>query len=78
MAFNPPTLTVTAGTTLTWDFKAGSHNVTSGTAPTGDGAFTSGAPQTSGTYTHQFNTPGTFPYFCSVHGSMMTGTITVN
>jgi plastocyanin len=78
MTFTPSNLTVTSGTTVTWDFLSGTHNVTSGTAPTADGAYTSGTPQTSGTFTHQFNTTGTFHYFCSVHGTMMTGTITVN
>jgi plastocyanin len=30
-----------------------------------------------GTYSHTFNTPGTYDYLCTLH-SNMTGTITVN
>jgi plastocyanin len=26
--------------------------------------------------TDTFRTPGTYPYYCTVHGAMMTGTIT--
>ncbi len=79
MSFNPPTLTVSQGVAVTWDFMGGTHDVTSGTADVPDGAFASGAPQTSGTFVHSFNTKGTFHYYCSVHGSsMMSGTITVN
>ena len=26
----------------------------------------------------KFTQPGTFPYFCTVHGAMMTGTVVVN
>jgi plastocyanin len=29
------------------------------------------------TFDRTFPTAGTFPYFCTVHGSMMTGTIVV-
>jgi plastocyanin len=28
------------------------------------------------TFTHRFDTPGTYPYFCGVHNSM-TGTVIV-
>jgi len=31
-----------------------------------------------GKFQHTFTTAGTFPYFCGVHTTMMTGTITVN
>lgn len=78
MAFTPSNLTVTAGTTVTWTFLSGPHNVTSGSGGVSDGKFTSGASQSSGTYTHLFDTAGSYPYFCSVHGVMMSGTITVN
>jgi plastocyanin len=76
--FNPVTLTVTAGTTVTWQPTGGSHSVTSdpGSAETYDlsvGGTTA--------ITRQFNTAGTFTYHCKFHGSPgtnMHGTITVN
>ena len=38
----------------------------------------SGPSSNAGTvYSHQFNTPGTFPYFCNVHLGAMTGTVIV-
>jgi plastocyanin len=73
MAFNPATITVAAGTTITWTNKDGvAHTVTSNT-----GLFDSGSISSSGTYSHLFASAGTFPYFCSVHPSM-TATVIVN
>ena len=53
------------------------HTTTSGNCCTPSGLWDSGL-QTSGAFARQFPTPGTFPYFCAVHGSMMTGTVVVN
>ncbi|PWU24086.1 amidase [Candidatus Cerribacteria bacterium 'Amazon FNV 2010 28 9'] len=65
-AFGPATLTVKAGTTLTWTNKDSMAH----TATADDGTFDteSIAPNTSKSIT--FNTPGTFAYHCSVHPSM--------
>jgi plastocyanin len=72
MAFNPSTISVTAGTTITWTNKdAIGHTVTSDT-----GLFDSGMISTNGTFTSTFSTAGTFSYICSVH-PMMTGTVVV-
>jgi plastocyanin len=73
------TTNITMGTTVHWVWVAGFHNVDSGACPpcTPDGQFTSGNPQSGGTYDHTFSTAGTFPYFCIVHGQEMTGTINV-
>jgi plastocyanin len=73
--FAPPTLTVKAGTTVTWHFDQPSapHNVVSLTTPV---LFNSGTPKGTGTYSFTFITPGTFPYLCQIHPSMK-GTIIV-
>jgi plastocyanin len=77
-SFQPAALTVAAGTTVIWRWgpTAVNHNVTPvapGTEPP-----PSGAPQSApNTYQHQFNTPGTYNYFCTVHGQSMSGAITV-
>ncbi len=82
--FNPGSLTVIVGTTVTWQWQPGaSHNVApvSGNVPARSGAPVA-APNT---YTFTFNTPGTFGYYCEVHGSLsqdgsasgMVGTIIV-
>jgi plastocyanin len=76
--FEPAAITVAAGTTVTWTWPTGSlnHNVVpaSGNQPSG-----SGSPQNGpATYQFTFNTPGTYSYFCQVHGSAgMSGTVTV-
>lgn len=72
MAFNPVNIHVVPGTTVTWDFY-GSHTVTSTTAGT---PFDSGTLST-GTFTHNFDTAGTYTYYCLIHGAMMSGTVTV-
>ncbi len=76
--FEPANVTVPAGTTVTWTWVGGFHDVT----PTGDPQFPAsgasvGPPQS---FSHTFNTPGTYLYYCSVHGSPtsgMRGTIVV-
>jgi plastocyanin len=78
--FSPATLTVAAGTTVTWENgDAIAHTVTSatGSADTYDMALA------SGTVSHQFMTAGTYNYYCKNHGfngtppTGMHGTITV-
>jgi plastocyanin len=72
-AFNPKTITVTAGTTITWTNKDGiAHTVTSTSA-----LFDSGSISANGTYSRTFSTAGTFPYICTVHPTM-TATVKVN
>jgi plastocyanin len=73
MAFNPLSITVKAGTTITWTNKdAVSHTVTSN-----DSFFDSGAIPGNGTYTHQFTGTGTLPYHCTIHPAM-SGTVVVD
>lgn len=73
MAFDPSTITVAAGTTITWTNKdAVAHTVTSNT-----NLFNSGNLGTGKTFTFTFATPGTYSYYCSIHPSMI-GSVTVN
>lgn len=76
--FQPANVTIPVGTTVTWRWVGGFHDVT----PTGNPAFTpSGNPVAPPhTFSQTFNTPGTYLYFCSVHGTPtagMRGTIVV-
>lgn len=65
LQFNPPTLTVTAGTTVTWENGGGgAHTVTSATG-SGD---TYDLTLAAGTVSRQFTTAGTYDYFCRNHG----------
>jgi amicyanin len=75
-AFHPSTLTVKAGTKVTFTQEDGSvqHNVRS----TGTGAKTLNSPNLSKgqSYTITFTKPGTYTYICSIH-PFMKGTVTV-
>ena len=70
-AFQPSTVTIAAGDTVTWhNGDTASHTATS-TGAWDTGTF---APGISRSIT--FTTPGTYPYFCLIH-SIMFGTIVV-
>jgi plastocyanin len=71
------TTTIRAGAMVTWQWEGGPHSVTSGNCCSPDGRFDSGL-KSSGSFSQTFPSAGTFPYFCMVHGSMMTGSVVVN
>jgi len=74
-AFNPQTITVKVGSTITWTDKDSiGHTVTSLTGPTSFNSGILSAP--GGTFKFTFTKAGTYTYHCMVHPSM-TGTITV-
>ena len=73
MAFNPSTLNVKVGTTVTWINKdSTTHNVVSDS-----GLFESGDLTNGMSYNYTFNKAGSYPYHCSIHPSM-TGTVVVS
>jgi len=70
--FAPTSLTVKAGSTVTWTNKDEEpHTVVSET-----GLFRSAAMDTNESFSYRFDTPGTYHYTCSIHPKMV-GTITV-
>ncbi len=70
--FQPATLTVTAGTTVTWT----NDDTTPHTVTENNRAFRSAALDTKDTYSHTFATPGEYVYRCTIH-PMMIGKIIV-
>ncbi len=71
-AFNPPNLTVKAGTTVTFVNKdAVGHSATAD-----DGSFDTGVMIQNESGTVTFDTPGTFGYHCTPHPNMK-GTVIV-
>ena len=71
--FAPGTLTVPAGTTVTWTNDDDiPHLVVANDTKT----FRSPALDTNDTYSFTFTTPGTYAYFCALHPHMQ-GTIVV-
>ena len=72
-AFAPASLTVKAGTTVTWTNTDGpTHSV-----KWADGTAGSSPLATGSSYTRTFAAPGTYAYVCGIHASMH-GTIVVN
>ncbi len=71
------TTTISVGQTVQWMWVGGTHSTTSGNCCTANGLWDSGV-QSSGMFSRTFTTAGSFPYYCSVHGAMMTGTVVVN
>jgi plastocyanin len=71
--FGPQTLTVKAGTTVTWTNK---DDIPHGIASDNNAFAKSKALDTDDSYSFTFTTPGTYKYFCYVHPHM-TGTIVI-
>lgn len=72
-AFAPAAIEITPGTTVTWQWVEGIHNVVATNE-----AFDSGEPEQDATFEHTFETTGTFQYYCGPHRSMgMKGAVIV-
>lgn len=71
-AFAPATLTVKAGTTVTWTNRDEEPH----TVAASDGSFHSPGMGTGAVYSHTFPAAGKFDYVCSIH-PMMHGTVVV-
>lgn len=80
IAYNPNAINVHVGTTVTWtnnETNGVAHTVTSGAPSVPNGTFDSGTLNPGQTYQFTFNTPGTYSYFCRIHGNAMLGTVVV-
>lgn len=53
------------------------HTVTGGAPGAPSGAFDSGNLNPGQNFQYTFKTPGTFAYFCRIHGASMTGVVIV-
>jgi PKD repeat protein len=72
------TTTIHVGDTVQWNWDDGiPHSTTSGNCCTGDGNWNSGVHSAPFTFSQTFSAAGNFPYFCVVHGAMMTGLVVV-
>lgn len=88
--FVPAQMTITAGDTVTWSNRSGTEHTVKRCDPAGcdgksggtgtDANFGSAtiALRAGGTFQFTFDQPGTYVYYCTIHGySLMHGTITV-
>lgn len=75
LTFSPAAVTIPVGTTVRWTNDSGIfHTVT----PDGHSEWEEAALPDGSVFTHTFDTPGTYPYYCSPHLAQgMTGVITV-
>jgi plastocyanin len=71
-SFGPTDLTVPVGTTVTWT----NHDDIPHTVVSTDKVFKSKVLDTDENFSFTFSTPGTYPYFCSIHPKM-TGKVVV-
>ncbi|MDH5283968.1 MAG: plastocyanin/azurin family copper-binding protein [Gemmatimonadota bacterium] len=66
-SFNPSSITVVAGNTVTWDWKgSNAHNVTF------EDMQGSSADKSSGTHQRSFAAAGLYRYRCTIHSSNFT------
>ena len=81
--FSPVTDSVAAGSTLTWTWNACTGDGYGGSSCESHSVqFDDGGPSSSimssGTFSRMFMEAGTYTYHCAVHGTAMSGTITVH
>ena len=83
LKFEPAEITITPGTTVKWVWESDNHNVVPESQPEGSSwKGTPGAPSktynTGYTYTHTFQTTGTYEYYCQPHRAAgMVGSVVV-
>src|SRR4030095_14185470 len=67
--FSPSSVTIHPGDTVQWTFSSSGHTSTSGTPGHPNGLWDSGTRNQGAIFTHTFTTAGSFPYYCTPHGS---------
>lgn len=77
-SFSPQTITIAPGDTVTWTNNGSmNHTVTAD-----DNSFSSGSVLPGNSFTHTFDTVGSFPYYCQFHGAAggvgMSGVVIVS
>jgi plastocyanin len=71
MSFSPGSITVKAGTTVTWTNNDNMlHTVTAD-----DASFSSGDMNYGSSYSHTFSAAGTYPYHCNYHPAMKASVV---
>jgi plastocyanin len=74
LSYAPANITIPVGSTVTWTWMGSlAHSVTSSSGET----FDSGVHTAPNTFAHTFTIVGKSTYFCLVHGTIMSGSVTV-
>ena len=66
--FGPSSITIYPGDQVKWNWLTSGHSTTSGRPGMPNGLWDSGVRNYPATFTHTFNSVGTFPYYCTQHG----------
>src|SRR5438067_3556425 len=79
LVFSPSSVTIHSGDQVRWTWDSSGHSTTSGSPGQPNGIWDSGIHNQGATFTHTFNSAGTFPYYCVPHGGCcgMVGTVIV-
>ena len=82
-SFEPQTVSVAVGQSVTWtNTGRNRHDIHMKKGPTDFGVDQDSFVPLTGTYTYSFSKPGSFVYYCSIHGTAkgkgMAGTIVVS
>ena len=79
LIFMPSSVTIHPGDQVKWTWGSSGHSSTSGSPGMPNGIWDSGILNMGATFTHTFNSVGTFPYYCTPHGGCcgMVGTVVV-
>jgi len=77
--FSPSSVTIQAGDVVQWTWSSSGHSSTSGSPGMPNGLWDSGVLNQGATFSHTFNSTGSFPYYCTPHGQCcgMTGLVNV-
>jgi len=78
--FTPSSVTIHTGDSVIWTWSSSGHSSTSGSPGMPSGLWDSGIINQGATFMHTFNTAGSFPYYCTVHGACcgMVGAVIVS
>ncbi len=77
--FNPNTLNVNVGDTISWNWINGTHTTTSGIVPNGAASWNSPISSSSTTFEYKVTVAGDYSYFCAPHEGMnMIATFTAS
>src|SRR5438552_18850761 len=78
--FSPSSVTIHLGDTVQWTWSSSGHSSTSGSPGSPNGLWDSGILNQGATFSHTFNSAGSFSYYCNPHGACcgMVGTVIVS
>jgi plastocyanin len=75
--FHPSSVTIHPGDQVKWTWLTSGHSTTSGRPGMPNGIWDSGVRSQGATFTHTFNSAGTFPYYCRLHWGGVVGKVIV-